>query len=112
MELGISVEASGEPLDEREVRMIRAVVQLDKTTAREIMVPRVDVVAAELGTSSDEMAAQMVESGHSRIPIYQDTLDHVPGYRVRQGRSEQPQPRKRRAEGDHGGRDQARAVHT
>lgn len=79
VELGISVEASGEPLDEREVSMIRAVVQLDKTTAREIMVPRVDVVAAELGTSLDDMAAQMVESGHSRIPIFQDTLDHVQG---------------------------------
>ena len=78
-ELGISVDAGGEPLDEREVRMIRGVVQLDKTTAREIMVPRVDMVAAEVGTHLDQLALQMVQSGHSRMPIYQGSLDHVQG---------------------------------
>ena len=68
-----------EPLDEREVRMIRGVVRLDKTTAREIMVPRVDIVAAEIGTPIGQLARQMVEKGHSRIPIYTDNLDHMDG---------------------------------
>ena len=78
-ELNISMDSDGEPLDEREVRMIRGVVQLDKTTAREIMVPRGDMVATELGTSLDRLAELMVESGHSRIPIYTDSLDHIQG---------------------------------
>ena len=78
-ELSISVDPNGEPLDEREVRMIRGVFQLDKTTAREIMVPRVDTVAAELGTTLDELAEQMVESGHSRVPIYEGSLDQIKG---------------------------------
>jgi CBS domain containing-hemolysin-like protein len=77
--LAISVDADGEPLDEREVRMIRGVVQLDKTTAREIMVPRVDMVAASLGTSMDQLAEQMVKSGHSRIPVYEGSLDQIQG---------------------------------
>ena len=68
VELNISIEGNGEPLDEREVRMIRGVVQQDKTTAREIMVPRVDMVAAERDTSLDQLVEKMVESGHSPGP--------------------------------------------
>ena len=75
----ISLDADGEPLDEREVKMIRGVVRLDKTTAREIMVPRGDMVAAELGTSPDDLAKQMLDSGHSKVPIYDGSLDQIKG---------------------------------
>ena len=78
-ELTISVDADGEPLDEREVEMIRGVVRLDKTTAREIMVPRVDMVAAELTTPLDDLAKQMADSGHSRVPVYEGSLDQIKG---------------------------------
>ena len=78
-ETGMSVDGGDEPLDEREVRMIRGVVRLDKTMAREIMVPRVDVVAAELGTPLDKLVEQMVEHGHSRVPVYEDSLDQIKG---------------------------------
>ena len=78
-DLGLSIDSVEEVLDEREERMIRGVVQLDQTTAREIMVPRVDMVAAELGTSLEEVAEKMMESGYSRIPVYQDDLDHIEG---------------------------------
>ncbi len=76
---GLSGEGEGEPLDEREVRMIRGVVQLDQTIAREIMVPRVDILALEIGTPIQELIRQMVDSGHSRMPVYEDSLDHVVG---------------------------------
>ena len=68
-----------DPIDEREARMIRGVVRQDKTVAREIMVPRVDIVAAELGMSVSELAALMTEGGHSRVPVYRDDLDHIVG---------------------------------
>jgi CBS domain containing-hemolysin-like protein len=77
VELGVA--PAGEPLDEHEVRMIRAVVELDTTVAREIMVPRVDIEAAESGTPVRVLAEQMVAGGHSRIPIYDVDLDHVKG---------------------------------
>ena len=78
-EPGQSIETNGEPIDEREARMIRGVVALDQTTAREIMVPRVDVVAAAVGAPLDDLAELMLESGHSRIPVFDEDLDHVAG---------------------------------
>ncbi|MCI0440853.1 MAG: hemolysin family protein [Chloroflexi bacterium] len=78
-EIDLPIESAGEPLDEYEVRMIRAVVQLDRTVAREIMVPRVDMVAADMDTSIATLAEMMVESGHSRVPIYKEHLDRIEG---------------------------------
>ncbi len=78
-EIDLPIESAGEPLDEYEVKMIRAVVQLDRTVAREIMVPRVDMVAADIDTSIATLAEMMVESGHSRIPVYKEHLDRIEG---------------------------------
>ena len=78
-ELDLDIQAHGEPLDEREVRMIRGVVELDQTVAREIMVPRVDMVAAEVDVSIHELAEQMITGGHSRIPVYRGDLDRIEG---------------------------------
>lgn len=77
--LGSPFEDEGEPLDEHEVQMIRGVVRLDKTISREIMIPRVDMVAVEVGASLDDLAKQMVSSGHSRIPVYEENLDRIHG---------------------------------
>jgi CBS domain containing-hemolysin-like protein len=79
LDVELGVAPAGEPLDEHEVRMIRGVVELDTTVAREIMVPRVDIEAAESGTPVRVLAEQMVAGGHSRIPIYDVDLDHVKG---------------------------------
>ena len=78
-ELTIVADSDAEPLEEFEVRMIRGVVGLDTTTAREIMLPRVDITAVELGAPIPEVATLMVESGHSRLPAYEEDLDHIKG---------------------------------
>ena len=78
-EIDLPVEASTEPLDEREVQMIHGVVRLDTTVAREIMIPRVDIKCSPLGISIEDIAKQMVTDSHSRIPIYKDDLDHIIG---------------------------------
>ena len=75
----ISIDSTGEPLDEHEVRMIRAVVRLDETVAREVMVPRVDIVAVDIEAPISTLAERMVESGHSRVPVYRGDLDHIEG---------------------------------
>jgi CBS domain containing-hemolysin-like protein len=59
--------------------MIRSIFDLEETTAREIMVPRVDIVAAEKNTTIDELIDLMFGAGFSRIPIYQDTIDNIVG---------------------------------
>ncbi|MBM3944875.1 MAG: HlyC/CorC family transporter [SAR202 cluster bacterium] len=75
----ISVESNDGPLGEREERMIRAVVRQDKTQAREIMVPREDIVAVEEMTPLAAVTATMIDSGHSRLPVYRERLDQVVG---------------------------------
>lgn len=75
----LQLDSPQDPLDDREVRMIRGIVQLDKTVAREIMVPRVDMVAVEIETPISELAEHMIKGGHSRIPIYKEHLDNVEG---------------------------------
>lgn len=79
VEIGMSLEEDGELLDKREVEMIRGVVELDDTVAREIMVPRVDMAVAEIGIPIAELAEMMVEKGHSRIPVYRERLDRIEG---------------------------------
>ena len=70
----------GEPeLEADERRMIRGVFDLDETLVHEIMTPRVDVHAIEDTTSIAEVKAEIVASGHSRIPVYHGTVDQIVG---------------------------------
>ena len=66
-------------LDARERYMIRSILRLDESVAREIMVPRVDIVAVETDSLLTEVARRMLESGHSRVPVYSETLDNIIG---------------------------------
>lgn len=66
-------------LDQRDREMLRSIVRLDVTTAREIMVPRLDMSAVEVGSSLVQAAEIMVRGGHSRLPVYDDTIDHILG---------------------------------
>jgi putative hemolysin len=64
---------------EEHAQMLRSVLEFKNTVAREIMVPRTQVVALELDTSIDEVLASIMESGHSRYPVYRGHIDHVEG---------------------------------
>lgn len=76
----IQEEEGEEPdLEDDERRMIRGIFDLDETLVREIMTPRVDVDAVEDTALLDTVRATIVESGHSRIPIYHDSIDHIVG---------------------------------
>ena len=66
-------------LDARERLMIRSILRLDESTAREVMVPRVDIVAVEDNTALTEVAHRMLEAGHSRLPVFHETIDNVSG---------------------------------
>ena len=75
----VITEAELGSLDYRDREMLRSILSLDVTTAREIMVPRLDMVAVDDKSTLTQVADQMVQSGHSRIPVYEDTIDHVLG---------------------------------
>jgi len=66
-------------LEEDEKEMIRAVVGLDETMTREIMVPRIDVIAANKDSSIAEIIDVIVTHGYTRVPIYEDTIDNIIG---------------------------------
>ena len=66
-------------LDEHESDLIRNAIEFNDLEVSEILTPRVDLVAAEEDSSMEEMASLFVESGYSRIPIYQETIDNIVG---------------------------------
>jgi magnesium and cobalt transporter len=72
-------ETSYENLNAAEKDMIRGIVELSQTTVKEVMVPRIDVVFISADVSLDELMASLIESGHSRFPVYKDTIDNVIG---------------------------------
>jgi CBS domain containing-hemolysin-like protein len=66
-------------LEKEERQMIYSIFQFGDTLAREIMVPRIDMLALDVESPLAEVVAAVSASGHSRIPIYEDTIDNIIG---------------------------------
>jgi putative hemolysin len=62
-----------------EREMIRGVIELDDTTAREIMVPRIDISAVSAAAPIDAFLDIVVEKGYSRVPVYEEQIDNIIG---------------------------------
>jgi len=62
-----------------EGEMLDSVIELGERTVRDIMMPRVDIVAMPEASTIEELVEVAVDSGYSRIPVYQDSIDHVTG---------------------------------
>jgi CBS domain containing-hemolysin-like protein len=75
----VDASEEGGELKEDEKAMIYSIFNLDDTFAREIMVPRIDVVAVEAQTGVRDALNVIVEAGHSRVPVYADNIDNVVG---------------------------------
>ena len=70
---------TGGTIEDEEKEMIYSVLQLDQTRVSEMMVPRIDVVSVEINQSLGEAAGLFIQSGYSRIPVYEDNTDHIRG---------------------------------
>ncbi|HSV56114.1 MAG TPA: hemolysin family protein [Magnetospirillaceae bacterium] len=70
----VADEASSERRD-----MIRGVEDLPRTTVKEVMVPRIDTVFLPVDAGREEVLQTAITCGHSRIPVYKDTIDDVKG---------------------------------
>lgn len=66
-------------LDDRDREMLRSIIRLEATTVREVMVPRLDMAAVEADSSLEAVAETMVRRGHSRLPVYEETIDKILG---------------------------------
>jgi magnesium and cobalt transporter len=67
------------PIDPHERTLIVNILKLHSLVASDIMVPRVDIMALDIETSFAETAKQMIEVGHSRVPVFHETLDDIVG---------------------------------
>ncbi len=66
-------------IEDDEKAMIYSVFKFGDTLAREVMVPRIDMVAVDLKTNLKEALDTIIKAGHSRIPVYEDTIDNIKG---------------------------------
>lgn len=66
-------------IDTGEYEIINRVLEFSETTAKEVMIPRPDVVALEMHTPRDEIIGIIQEEGFSRIPVYNETIDNIVG---------------------------------
>lgn len=79
---------SGQPLGERdhdtplprdEPAILRGVFSLGDTEVQEVMVPRVDILAVERDAPWSAVMERVLSSEHARLPVYDDTIDHIVG---------------------------------
>ncbi len=75
------VEAGQEEgfLEQEEQKMIVSIFRLGDTLVREIMIPRIDILALDVNTPIDQTMDAVQQSGHSRVPIYKDSVDNILG---------------------------------
>ena len=66
-------------LAEQPVEMIRGVFDLSETSAAEVMTPRTQIVAVPSTATMDQVGDVLVDSGHSRLPVYELSIDHIIG---------------------------------
>ncbi len=66
-------------IEEEEKEMIYSIFEFSDTLAREVMIPRIDMVAIEVNTSIMEALEVVIHAGHSRIPVYDETIDNIVG---------------------------------
>jgi putative hemolysin len=70
---------SDKETDEEEHKILKGIVRFGSTDVKQVMTPRTDVIAFDLNTPYTSLIAQIIDSGYSRIPIYQDSFDKVFG---------------------------------
>ena len=66
-------------IEQEERQMIRSIIQLGETLTREIMVPRIDIIALDVHAPLSEAMDKLVETGFSRLPVYEETVDNIIG---------------------------------
>jgi putative hemolysin len=80
-ELKLIVERGGEQgvLEAEEEQMINAVIELGERRVHEVMVPRIDIVGLEVGGTFEEAVERIIAEGHSRLPVWEQSIDQVVG---------------------------------
>lgn len=75
----VSEGAKSGLLNKTEQELMARIFEFSTTTAKEIMVPRTEVIAVEDTTPREKLIRIVTEEGYSRIPVYRDSLDNILG---------------------------------
>jgi putative hemolysin len=80
-ELRLIIEQGGEQgiLEAEEEQMIHAVIELGDQRIHEVMVPRIAMISLSAGATMEQAIDTVIEEGHSRIPVYEETIDEIVG---------------------------------
>ena len=65
---------------EDEVKIFQNALDFGETKVRDCMVPRTEIDAVDIDCSVDELKQKFIESGHSKIVVYEEDIDHIVGY--------------------------------
>jgi putative hemolysin len=76
---GLPVRQGAETVGEEEIVVLAGVLTFTERAVREVMTPRMQIVALEESATAFEAATRFTDSGYSRLPVYRDSLDHVTG---------------------------------
>jgi len=71
--------SNGEQIEDAEREMIDAILDLEDRTARDIMVPRLDIIAVPEDAALADVVAIIRREGHSRLPVYRGSIDNIVG---------------------------------
>jgi len=66
-------------IEEEEHEMLQRIFRFNKSIAKEVMTPRLDMTAVPVEASIDEAIQTCIQSGHARVPVYEGSLDNVIG---------------------------------
>ena len=75
----VNVSEEEGAIKESEKEMIQSVFEFDDIVVKEIMVPRIDMVCINKNASIEELVDLAVDKGHSRIPVFEDSIDDIIG---------------------------------
>jgi len=78
-ELRTVVKEAGTMIPQRHQQMLFGILDLEKVTVEDIMIPRNEVIGIDLDTDHDELEAQLRSCRHTRIPIFSNNLDNIAG---------------------------------
>ena len=73
-----SIEEEG-VLEQEESELVKSALEFDDITVKEILTPRVDIVAIDSKASIDDVIQVIKENGYSRMPVYEGNIDHIVG---------------------------------
>lgn len=70
---------SSEGSSHGEQKILEGIVTFGNTDTKQVMSPRIDVFAIEINETFDKILPKIIEKGYSRIPVYNDNIDHIEG---------------------------------